>query len=122
MPKRSCPLQKRENPIEDGTDKGCNRDFGPDHVDTLSSIASVAATLALMGDYEHAEPLMRRALEVRERDLGYDHPTTLTTLSNLAMLLCDIGDYTQAEPLLRSFGTFVRNAGARFAATRRSRQ
>ena len=51
------------------------------------------------GRYEAAEPLYRRALDVRERKLGPEHPNTLGTMGNLAMLLCAKGDYRAAEPL-----------------------
>lgn len=53
------------------------------------------------GRYEGAEPLYRRALEVRERVLGKEHPYTLTSVNNLALLLESKGDYKGAEQLFR---------------------
>ncbi len=53
------------------------------------------------GRYEGAEPLYRRALEVRERVLGREHPHTLQSVNNLAALLESKGDYEGAEQLFR---------------------
>jgi tetratricopeptide (TPR) repeat protein len=51
--------------------------------------------------YAQAEPLFRRALEIREKIYGPDHPGVATVLNNLAELLRDQGQYAQAEPLYR---------------------
>jgi len=53
------------------------------------------------GDYAAAEPLLRRALAIKENTLGPDHPQVATNLRNLAVLLGKRGDYAAAEPLLR---------------------
>ena len=52
-----------------------------------------------MGDYAKAEPLLQRALKIREKALGPEHPDTATSLNNLAALYRDMGDYAKAEPL-----------------------
>ena len=49
--------------------------------------------------YEQAEPLHQRALDIREKALGPDHPNTATSLNNLAALYDNQGRYEQAEPL-----------------------
>ncbi len=49
-------------------------------------------------DYTQAEPLLQRALDIRERVLGPDHPHTGITLNNLALLYQAMGQYEQAEP------------------------
>ena len=51
------------------------------------------------GGYTQAEPLLKRALTIREQTLGLDHPDTATTLHNLARLYRYQGQYSQAEPL-----------------------
>lgn len=38
------------------------------------------------GKYKEAEPLCRRALEIREKVLGKDHPDVAKQLNNLALL------------------------------------
>ena len=67
----------------------------------LHSLNNLAVLLHDKGDYEEAEPLYRRALDISERLLGRDHPYTATSLNNLAGLLHDKGDYEGAEPLFR---------------------
>ena len=49
--------------------------------------------------YSAAEPLLRRALAIREKALGPEHPDTATSLNNLALLLRDQGDLAAARPL-----------------------
>ena len=51
--------------------------------------------------YAKAEPLYRRALEIKEKISGPDHPDVATGLNNLAGLLRDQGQYAKAEPLCR---------------------
>ncbi|OCQ91517.1 hypothetical protein BCR12_11900 [Limnothrix sp. P13C2] len=51
------------------------------------------------GDYEAAEPLLRRSLEIREQVLGANHPDTADSLHNLAELYKSQGRYEAAEPL-----------------------
>ena len=48
-----------------------------------------------------AEPLYRRALEIRERALGPDHPDVVASLNNLAGLYALEQRYAEAEPLYR---------------------
>jgi len=38
------------------------------------------------GKYKEAEPLCKRALEIREKVLGKDHPDVAKQLNNLALL------------------------------------
>ncbi|MEK7485529.1 MAG: tetratricopeptide repeat protein, partial [Planctomycetota bacterium] len=52
-------------------------------------------------DYEGAEPLFRRSLEIKEKALGKEHPNIAMSLNNLALLLQAKGDYEGAEPLFR---------------------
>ena len=49
--------------------------------------------------YSEAEPLLVRALQIRERLLGLLHPDTATSFHNLALLYHNQGKYAQAEPL-----------------------
>jgi tetratricopeptide (TPR) repeat protein len=51
------------------------------------------------GQYVKAEPLYKRALEIREKALGKDHLETATSLNNLASLYESQGKYAEAEPL-----------------------
>jgi len=79
------------------------------HPDTLDSIcklsqllsASLGSLLQDHGDFDGAEPLLRKALEDRRETLGDRHRDTLTSIHNLGTLLQNKGDLDKAEPLLR---------------------
>jgi tetratricopeptide (TPR) repeat protein len=64
-------------------------------------LLQLAEGLFGQGRYRDAEPLHRRALEIRERVLGPEHPDTATSLSKLARSLDDQGRHQDAEPLHR---------------------
>ena len=53
------------------------------------------------GDYEAAEPLLKRSFSIHEEQLGADHPNTATSLNNLAGLYQAQGRYSEAEPLYK---------------------
>ena len=58
-----------------------------------------------LGDYAEAEPLLRRALDIRESMLASDDPqiapATIEALISLASLYLNTGDLNKAEPLLQ---------------------
>ncbi len=54
---------------------------------------------AAQENYDRAEPLYRRVLEVEERALGPDHPDIATTLEKYALLLRATGNEADAGPL-----------------------
>ncbi|MBZ3875696.1 Kinesin light chain 1 [Sciurus carolinensis] len=80
---------------------------GHDHPDVatmLNILALVAATLNNLavlygkrGKYKEAEPLCKRALEIREKVLGKDHPDVAKQLNNLALLCQNQGKYEEVE-------------------------
>jgi tetratricopeptide (TPR) repeat protein len=49
------------------------------------------------GQYIEAEPLLKRALEIRERTLGPEHADVAATLEDYAMLLRETGRAAEAE-------------------------
>ncbi|CAG1963156.1 unnamed protein product, partial [Fusarium graminearum] len=58
--------------------------LGPDHPDTLTSMANLASTFWNQGRWEEAEKLEVEVMEARKEKLGPDHPDTLTSMANLA--------------------------------------
>lgn len=70
-----------------------------------SEIAFQANELALLyqalGKYTEAEPLFRKALEIREKGLGEDHTDTATGYNNLAGLYNLQARYEEAESLYK---------------------
>jgi len=77
------------------------RVLGPEHPDTLISMANLASTYRNQGRWDHAEELEIQALETRKRVLGSEHPDTLTSVNNLALILRAQGKYVEAEKLNR---------------------
>jgi tetratricopeptide (TPR) repeat protein/transcriptional regulator with XRE-family HTH domain len=55
--------------------------------------------LRVRGQYAEGEPLLQRALALREQLLGAQHRETATSLGNLAIFYLQQGKYSQAEPL-----------------------
>ncbi|KAI6216196.1 Kinesin light chain [Aphelenchoides fujianensis] len=71
---------------------------------SASPIPAVAATLNNLavlhgkrGKYKEAEPLCKRALEIREKVLGSEHPDVAKQLNNLALLCQNQGKYDEVE-------------------------
>ena len=68
----------------------------------------VALLASLMGHYltvrtiyKEAEPLCRKALDIRKAVLGENHPDTATSYNNLGMLYHYLSYYEKAEPLFQ---------------------
>ena len=72
-----------------------------DSANLATSLGRLAALYRSQGRYGEAEPLYRRALQIREQQWGADHPDTATSLNNLAVLYLSQGRYGEAEPLYR---------------------
>ncbi|MDC0716525.1 serine/threonine-protein kinase [Nannocystis bainbridge] len=90
--------------------------YGPDHPDVgmaHGNIASALLTRGLPGDFELAEPHLRRAIATRERSLGPDDPDLAVELSNLGSLHLFRLELDEAErQLVRALEICERTAGA----------
>jgi tetratricopeptide (TPR) repeat protein len=53
----------------------------------------------LQGQYAQVEPLLRRALAIREKVLFPEHPDVAASLNNLAELYVTLSEYEKAQPL-----------------------
>jgi len=60
------------------------RVLGPEHPDTLSSMANLASTFGNKGRWDEAEELFVQVIETFKRALGSEHPSTLNSMWNLA--------------------------------------
>src|SRR5262249_32587335 len=72
------------------------RTLGPDHLDVIRAVSSLATLYLLSGRYAEAEPLYQRSLAIREKALGPDHPAVAESLNNLAGLYDSQGRYADA--------------------------
>jgi tetratricopeptide (TPR) repeat protein len=84
---------------------------------------NLASLYQAQGKYAEAEPLLQRALAIREQQLGPDHPDTATSLNNLAGLYQDQGRYAEAEPLFQqALAICEQQLGASHPTTKKVRQ
>jgi tetratricopeptide (TPR) repeat protein len=82
--------------------------LGPDHRDTLGTMANLALVYHHLGRYDEAELLFKQALKGLRTKVGSDHRDTLRTMNNLASLYHARGRYDEAEPLFREALTGAR--------------
>jgi hypothetical protein len=73
--------------------------LGPEHPDTLISMANLASTYRNQGRWTQAEELDVQVMETRQRALRPEHPDTLTSIVKLASTYQKQGRWTQAEEL-----------------------
>jgi len=73
--------------------------MGAEHLDTATSLSSLAGLYAYQNRFPSAEHLVERALAIRKQHWGADHPETAKSMNNLATLYMQRKQYEQAEPL-----------------------
>lgn len=73
--------------------------LGPEHADTLKSMAMVGLVFKTNGQWKEAEELETKVMETRMRVLGAQHPNTLTSMGNLASTYTNQGRWNEAEKL-----------------------
>jgi tetratricopeptide (TPR) repeat protein len=74
---------------------------GPDDPALVKHFDLLATIYGASGREADAEPLWRRALQIRRSALGSEHPEVFGTGDKLALCLIAQGKYPEAEPLLR---------------------
>ncbi len=72
---------------------------GESHPLTLHVTNALAQVCHRKGEFDEAERLFARALELRRSILGATHPDTLSSLNNLGVHYQQRGRYAEAEPL-----------------------
>ena len=81
------------------------------HAEAARLLHETGSYFYMVAQYEQAEPLFKRALQIREQVLGSEHPDVAASLNNLALLYQAQGKYEQAEPLLKRALEIVEQAG-----------
>ncbi|ENH75855.1 Nephrocystin-3 [Fusarium oxysporum f. sp. cubense race 1] len=71
--------------------------LGEKHPDTISSMASLAATYHAQGRYDEAERIDQEVLNLRREVLGESHPDTIGSMASLAATYHTQGRYDEAE-------------------------
>jgi hypothetical protein len=77
----------------------CDNWLGTYHPQTLRLTALVADAYWQAGVFDHARPLLERAVRDIGRYLGQDHDLRLRAMAALRDLLASQGDYEEAESL-----------------------
>ena len=77
------------------------KQLGPDHIDTATSLNDLAGLYKFTGRYSDAELLYKRSLKIYERQLGSKHTFIAIGLNNLAAIYSSMGRYADAEPLYK---------------------
>jgi hypothetical protein len=75
------------------------RVLGDEHPDTLTSMASLAATYRNQGRWGEAKKLQVEVMQTIKRVLGDQHPSTLSSMANLASTYWTQGQWGEAEKL-----------------------
>ncbi|KAJ5730155.1 P-loop containing nucleoside triphosphate hydrolase protein [Penicillium malachiteum] len=73
--------------------------LGPEHPDTLTSMANLASTYRNQGRWKEAEDLQLQVMETRKEVLGPEHPSALTSMGDLASTYQNQGRWKEAEDL-----------------------
>ena len=95
------------------------RELGPEHPDTLSSMANLTSIYSNQGHWKEAEKIYERALEGYEKAWGPEHPSTLDTVDNLGNLYADQGKLAEAENIyLRALTGYKKLRGLSYPTTK----
>lgn len=73
--------------------------YGPEHPDTLASMAWVAAAAKRLGNFERAKDLEVQVSQTMTRLLGPEHPSTLSSILNLGQTAHLAGEFEEAQKL-----------------------
>ena len=80
--------------------KEAEESFGPEDARVATSLNNLAEMYRAQVRHAEAEPLWKRALEIRKKALGPDHPDVSTLMNNLAGAYFELGDFAKAEYML----------------------
>jgi tetratricopeptide (TPR) repeat protein len=76
------------------------RQLGPEHPDTISTLSNLGAVLGTLGDHEAALATSREAYRLRRETSGDEHPATLNELNNIGSSLVQLGRNEEAHQAL----------------------
>jgi len=85
-----------------------------------STLSAHADLLRMLGEYSAAQPLLERALKLREDRLGPNDPFIIPNLTNLARVYHEAGDYARARAVYeRALGLAHRTFGLEYVEAHR---
>lgn len=74
---------------------------GPEDTSLVKHFDLLASVYGAMRKEAEAEPLWRRAYEIRRKNLGVEHPESIGSGDKLALCMMAEGKFADAEPILR---------------------
>lgn len=80
--------------------------LGADSPELAASLTELAIFYRQQGRHADAEPLLRRAFELRRRALELDHPDLTRAREQLAITLLRLGRPADARPIIDEIRTF----------------
>ncbi|KIX05938.1 uncharacterized protein Z518_03912 [Rhinocladiella mackenziei CBS 650.93] len=97
---------------------GYEKELGPDHTSTLSTVNNLGNLYRDRGKLDEAEKMYQRALAGYEKALGADHPSTLNTVTDLGLLYAEQGKLDEAETMYqRALAGFEKALGGDHTST-----
>ncbi|MFC1591068.1 CHAT domain-containing protein [Thermodesulfobacteriota bacterium] len=75
--------------------------MGREHADFANSINLLATLYRINGDYNNAEPLFLRVLQLSEKIYGREHAEVAKSQESLGTLYCSMGYFNDAEKLFK---------------------
>ena len=75
--------------------------LGPEHMDTLETLDTLAVVHERDRDLAASEKLFRHTLSIREKTLGTEHPEVVRSLQNLARTIRKSGKHKELESIYR---------------------
>src|SRR5262245_60484450 len=96
-------MGQRAQSAEEGTKlvEGLRLSLGEENDRTLRAMSSLAYAWARQGQYDRAEPLFRKTLDLQRRVQSDEHLQTLQTMAHLGEVYQRQGRPDQAAALLR---------------------
>ncbi|XP_030102425.1 kinesin light chain 1 isoform X4 [Mus musculus] len=97
FPMHFCPAHSNDELNGEGLRATLSQMVPVGPAQVAATLNNLAVLYGKRGKYKEAEPLCKRALEIREKVLGKDHPDVAKQLNNLALLCQNQGKYEEVE-------------------------
>ena len=87
--------------ILDGGAERVTQELGDQPLVQATMLDAIGTVFRNLGDYDRAEPLLRKALDTRREHLGPEDPAVAESLTHLGSVLCLKGEVDAAEVLIQ---------------------
>lgn len=101
-------VEKAENDLLD-----CEKHNGPDHPKVVRKLSGLASSLFSQGDYQRAEALYRRLVDIYSKKLGPSHEYVLLSSNAVAFCCEEQGKFAEAEIYYKKVLAYLEKSGKR---------